>query len=194
MQWGFHRFTPNTRIRGFATSALAAVFAGRAGSPAQPAVAAADRVTGGDAYTAAVPLDVSDRPELLVILDSHGIIYRSYFALREAFASTVRRTGEPVWAVYGYANSLLYVLDELHPTHIIAAWDGPGPTFRHEADADYKATRAPMPDDLKPQLGRVRELLDAFRIPVMEAPGYEADDVLGRWRRRPRRRAWRRCW
>ena len=131
------------------------------------------------AYTAAVPLDVSDRPELLVILDSHGIIYRSYFALREAFASTVRRTGEPVWAVYGYANSLLYTLDELHPTHIIAAWDGPGPTFRHEADADYKATRAPMPDDLKPQLGRVRELLDAFRIPVVEAPGYEADDVLG---------------
>ena len=126
-----------------------------------------------------MPLDVSDRPELLVILDSHGIIYRSYFALREAFASTVRRTGEPVWAVYGYANSLLYTLDELHPTHIIAAWDGPGPTFRHEADADYKATRAPMPDDLKPQLVRVRELLDAFRIPVVEAPGYEADDVLG---------------
>jgi DNA polymerase-1 len=126
-----------------------------------------------------VPLDVSDRPELLVILDSHGIIYRSYFALRDAFASTVRRTGEPVWAVYGYANSLLYVLDELHPTHIIAAWDGPGPTFRHEADEEYKATRAPMPDDLKPQIGRVRELLDAFRIPVVEAPGFEADDVLG---------------
>ncbi|MDA1062353.1 MAG: DNA polymerase I [Chloroflexi bacterium] len=131
------------------------------------------------AYTAAVPLDVSDRPDLLVILDSHGIIYRSYFALREAFASTVRRTGEPVWAVYGYANSLLYTLDELHPTHIIAAWDGPGPTFRHDADAEYKATREPMPDDLKPQLGRVRELLDAFRIPVIEAPGFEADDVLG---------------
>ena len=100
-----------------------------------------------------MPLDVSGRPDLLVILDSHGIIYRSYFALRDTFASTVRRTGEPVWAVYGYANSLLYVLDELHPTHIIAAWDGPDPTFRHEADADYKATRQPMPDDLKPQVG-----------------------------------------
>ena len=68
-----------------------------------------------------MPLDVSGRPDLLVILDSHGIIYRSYFALRDTFASTVRRTGEPVWAVYGYANSLLYVLDELHPTRIIAA-------------------------------------------------------------------------
>ena len=130
-------------------------------------------------YTAAVPLNVSGRPDLLVILDSHGIIYRSYFALRDSFASTVRRTGEPTWAVYGYANSLLYVLDELHPTHIVAAWDGPGPTFRHEQDADYKATRPPMPDDLKPQVARVREVLDAFRIPVVEAPGYEADDVLG---------------
>ena len=126
-----------------------------------------------------MPLNVSGRPDLLVILDSHGIIYRSYFALRDSFASTVRRTGEPTWAVYGYANSLLYVLDELHPTHIVAAWDGPGPTFRHEADAAYKATRPPMPDDLKPQVARVREVLDAFRIPVAEAPGYEADDVLG---------------
>ena len=126
-----------------------------------------------------MPLQVSDRPPLLVILDSHGIIYRSYFALRESFASTVRRTGEPVWAVYGYANSLLYVLDELHPTHVIAAWDGPTPTFRHKEDAAYKATRPPMPDDLRPQVERVRELLNAFRIPVIDAEGFEADDVLG---------------
>ena len=124
-------------------------------------------------------LTVSDRPPLLVILDSHGMIYRSYFALRDSFASTVRRTGEPVWAVYGYANSLLYVLDELHPTHVIAAWDGPEPTFRHKADERYKATRDPMPDDLRPQVERVRELLETFRIPVIEAPGFEADDVLG---------------
>ena len=126
-----------------------------------------------------MPLALSERPDLLVILDSHGIIYRSYFALRDTFAITLRRTGEPVWAVYGYANSLLYVLDELHPTHIIAAWDGPEPTFRHKADANYKATREPMPDDLRPQVERVRDLLNAFSIPIVEAPGYEADDVLG---------------
>ena len=115
--------------------------------------------------------------QLLVILDSHGIIYRSYFALREGF--TVRRTGEPVAAVYGYANSLLHVLSELKPTHLIAAWDGPAKTFRHDAFEDYKATRQPMPDELTPQVARVRQLLDAFRIPVIEVPGYEADDVLG---------------
>ncbi|MGE0134224.1 MAG: DNA polymerase I [Dehalococcoidia bacterium] len=114
---------------------------------------------------------------LLVILDSHGIIYRSYFALRDVL--TVRRTGEPVAAVYGYANSLLHVIDELRPRYIMAAWDGPQPTFRHEADKTYKATRVSMPDDLRPQIGYVRQLLDAFRIPVVEAPGFEADDVLG---------------
>jgi len=116
---------------------------------------------------------------LLIILDSHGILYRSYFALRDGFAGATRTTGEPTWAVYGYANSLLHVLDELRPTHIMAAWDGPGPTFRHDADVNYKATRPPMPDDLRPQVARVREMLEAFRIPVIEAPGFEADDVLG---------------
>ena len=119
----------------------------------------------------------SERAPLLLVLDSHGIIYRSYFALRDTM--TLRKTGEPIWAVYGYASTLLYVLNELNPTHVIAAWDAPGGTFRHEADAEYKATRAPTPDDLPPQMDRVRSLLDAFRIPVIEAPGYEADDVVG---------------
>lgn len=121
--------------------------------------------------------EAPERAPLLLVLDSHGIIYRSYFALRDTL--TLRKTGEPVWAVYGYANTLLYVLDELQPTHVIAAWDAPGGTFRHEADANYKATRPPTPDDLPPQMERVRELLNAFRIPVIEAPGYEADDVVG---------------
>ena len=118
-----------------------------------------------------------ERRPLLVLLDSHGIIYRSYFALRDTL--TLRRTGEPVGAVYGFANSLLYALETLKPTHIIAAWDGPERTFRHEADERYKATRRPMPDDLRPQIERVRALLDAFRIPVVQAEGFEADDVVG---------------
>jgi len=118
-----------------------------------------------------------DRKPLLAILDSHGIIFRSYFALRDSLS--VRATGEPSWAVYGFANSLLYALNELKPTHVVAAWDGPQRTFRHEADANYKATRRPMPDDLPSQIVRVRSLLDAFRVPVVEVPGYEADDVVG---------------
>ncbi len=117
------------------------------------------------------------RPPLLVILDSHGIIFRSYFAMRDTL--TVGHTGEPVWAVYGYANSLLTVLSELRPTHVIAAWDASEETFRKQEDERYKAHREPMPEDLRPQVGRVQELLEAIAVPRIEALGYEADDVLG---------------
>ena len=114
---------------------------------------------------------------LIVLLDSHGIIFRSYFALRDVL--TVRHTGEPIAAVFGYANTLLSVLTELHPAYVIAAWDASEQTFRKEKDERYKAHRESVPDDLIPQFGRVRSMLDAFRIPVVEKVGYEADDVLG---------------
>ena len=117
------------------------------------------------------------RSPLLVILDSHGIIFRSYFAMRDTL--TVGHSGEPVWAVYGYANSLLTVLSELRPTHVIAAWDASEETFRKQEDERYKAHREPMPDDLRPQVERVSELLEAIAVPRIEALGYEADDVLG---------------
>ena len=131
----------------------------------------------GEQSTVDPPTEQPAAQRRLLILDSHGIIYRSYFAMGDALS--IRRTGEPVGAVYGFANTLLYVLDELAPTHIIAAWDAAGPTFRHEADAQYKATRARTPDDLPPQIARVRTLLEAFRIPIVEASGFEADDVAG---------------
>ena len=118
----------------------------------------------------------SDAP-LLVILDSHGIIFRSYYALRDVLPPT--RTQEPIAAVFGYANSLLTVLRGLKPTHVIAAWDASEETFRKARDERYKAHRDAVPDDLVPQFGRVREMLDAFRIPVVEKVGYEADDILG---------------
>jgi DNA polymerase-1 len=116
-------------------------------------------------------------PPRLVILDSHGIIFRSYFALKDVLP--VSRTGEPVAAVFGYANSLLTVFKELKPTHVIAAWDASSDTFRKALDERYKAHRDATPPDLIPQFDRVRELLAAFQIPLVECPGYEADDVLG---------------
>ena len=91
----------------------------------------------------------------------------------------MRRTGEPVAAVFGYANSILTVFNELHPMYVIAAWDASEQTFRKERDPRYKAQRPETPPDLVPQFDRVRQLLDAFRIPVVEKVGYEADDVLG---------------
>ena len=78
----------------------------------------------------------TERKPLLVILDSHGIIFRSFYALRDIL--TVRRTGEPVAAVFGYANSLLTVFNELEPTHVIAAWDASSETFRKELDERAK--------------------------------------------------------
>ena len=126
---------------------------------------------------AEVPGESASGKPLLVVLDSHGIIFRSYFALRDVL--TVRRTGEPVAAVFGYANSVLTVFNELKPTYVIAAWDASEQTFRKDMDERYKATRAETPSDLIPQFDRVRQLLDAFGIPLVEKMGYEADDVLG---------------
>ncbi len=127
------------------------------------------------------PIETSDAMNLdrkrLVIIDSHGLMFRSYFALKDVLPAGPN--GEPVSAVYGYANSLLAVLADLRPTHLIAAWDASETTFRKELDPTYKANRDPTPDDLRPQFDRVRELLAAFSIPVVEKGGYEADDVLG---------------
>lgn len=120
----------------------------------------------------------SERKPLLVVLDGHGIIHRAYHALRDQ-PLTVRRTGEPVGAVYGFANTLLSVLDELKPTHVAVALDPEGPTFRHEQDETYKAHRPPAPEDLHQQVVRCEELIEAFQIPICRVERYEADDVLG---------------
>jgi DNA polymerase-1 len=92
---------------------------------------------------------------------------------------TVRRTGELVTAVYGLANTLLSVIQELQPTHVIVALDKGRDTFRHKLSKEYKATRAEMPDDLRSQLGRCREVIEAFGLPIYEHADYEADDLLG---------------
>jgi DNA polymerase-1 len=117
-----------------------------------------------------------DKP-LLVLLDGHGIIHRAYHAVKEPL--TVRRTGEVVTAAYGFANTLLSVLQELRPTHLAVALDKGRVTFRHEQDPNYKAHRVEMPEDLRAQIGRCRELIQTFGIPIYELDAYEADDVLG---------------
>ena len=115
----------------------------------------------------------------LVILDSHGILFRAFFALGSVPNPLVSSKGEPTYATYGYAESLLRVLEVLEPTHIVAAWDMGGKTFRHEASEAYKATRRPTPPDLLPQMARVREMLETFNIPIFEMAGFEADDLAG---------------
>jgi DNA polymerase I len=119
----------------------------------------------------------SEKKPRLVLLDGHGIIHRAYHALKEPLV--VRKTGEVVTAVYGLANTVLSVLEQLQPTHIAVALDPKGPTFRHEMDETYKAHRPETPEDLRAQIDRCVDLLDAFNIPIYQVPGFEADDVLG---------------
>ena len=121
--------------------------------------------------------DTNDTPRF-VILDGHGIIFRAYFALKDVQPFSVKKTGEETTAVYGFANTLLRIVRELKPTHIAVAMDTAAPTFRHEADADYKAHRPPIPEALPPQIERCREVIKAFGIPLYEVDGFEADDVL----------------
>ena len=106
---------------------------------------------------------------LLVLFDGNALIHRAYHALPPL---TVSKTGEMVSAVYGFAQMLLKVLSELKPTHYAIAFDKKAPTFRHKLFDQYKAQRPPMPDELVNQLGRVRELVEAFHIPIFELDGY----------------------
>jgi DNA polymerase I len=113
--------------------------------------------------------------ERLMLLDGNGLIYRGYFALPPL--STAK--GELVNAVFGFCSIVLRGIQDIRPDYVAVAFDLPGPTFRHEQYAEYKATRQRMPDDLRNQFPKVREVVKALRIPVYELAGFEADDVIG---------------
>src|SRR3954467_9475036 len=113
--------------------------------------------------------------ERLMLLDGYGLVYRGYFALPPLTTSK----GDLVNGVFGFASIVLRGLQDLQPDYLAVSFDLPGPTFRHEAYAEYKATRTRMPDDLRDQFPKVREVVKALRIPVYEMQGFEADDVIG---------------
>jgi len=125
-------------------------------------------------------------PPILYLLDGHGLAYRAYYALTaggtrsSAFQTS---SGEPTAGVYGFTSILLRIFEQENPDYLAVVFDK-GKTFRHKLYDDYKGTRAKMPDDLRPQVERMREIVDAFNIPRLERENYEADDVLGsvaRW-------------
>src|SRR6476659_5295170 len=110
-----------------------------------------------------------------MLLDGYGLVYRGYFALPPLTTSR----GDLVNGAFGFASIVLRGLQDLQPDYLAVSFDLPGPTFRHEQYAEYKATRVRMPDDLRDQFPMVREVVKALRIPVYEMQGYEADDVIG---------------
>jgi DNA polymerase-1 len=113
---------------------------------------------------------------LLLLFDGNALVHRAFHALPPL---TQHKTGELVNAVYGFASTLLKVFADFKPTHWAIAFDRPTPTFRHEMFEEYKAQRPATPEELKSQIKKVHQLVEAFHIPVFEIDGFEADDVLG---------------
>ena len=121
----------------------------------------------------------------LFLIDTFGFIFRAYHARARSGAPPMRTTtGMSTEAIYIFHNMLRKLLTTYKPEYICAIWESSEPTFRSESYADYKANRAEMPADLGAQIGHVRKLLDALRIPILEYPGFEADDVIGTIARR----------
>jgi len=111
----------------------------------------------------------------LVLIDANSLIHRAFHAIPPLTTTK----GELVNAVYGFASTLLKVFAELKPEYVIACFDTPEPTFRHEAYKEYKATRVEMDKALSPQFAYTQEILKAFSIPFYGVAGFEADDLIG---------------
>ncbi|MES3031997.1 MAG: DNA polymerase [Patescibacteria group bacterium] len=122
-----------------------------------------------------MPKEKNQNTKTLVLLDAHAIIHRAYHALPEFLSSK----GEPTGALYGLASMLMKIVTDLKPDYIVACYDLPGKTFRHEAYDNYKAGRAKTDDALIMQLKNSRQIFEAFNVPIYDAVGFEADDVLG---------------
>ncbi|MDO8482989.1 MAG: 5'-3' exonuclease H3TH domain-containing protein, partial [bacterium] len=111
----------------------------------------------------------------LVLLDAHAILHRAYHALPDFSSSK----GEPTGALYGLSSMLIKIIADLKPDYIVAAYDLPKPTYRHEAYKEYKAGRAKADPELVSQMKRSREVFEAFSVPIYDKEGFEADDILG---------------
>ena len=113
----------------------------------------------------------------LFLLDAYALIYRSYYAFIKN--PRINSKGLNTSAIIGFVNTLQEVLEKEKPTHIGVAFDPHGPTFRSEAYPDYKAQREATPEDIRKAIPIIKELLEAYRIPVIQVDGFEADDVIG---------------
>lgn len=110
-----------------------------------------------------------------VLIDGFAMMFRSFYAVRFA----PQYDGKNINAVYGCATTLMQALEQFTPDKVVVAFDAPEKTFRHELDPDYKAQRTAAPDEFLAQIDLVHELVEAFGIPKLVYPGYEADDVIG---------------
>lgn len=117
----------------------------------------------------------NDRP-LLLVIDGHAMVYRAFFSIPERLSTA---TGQDTRGVYGFLTTFLKIVRDHKPTHVAVAFDTSAPTFRDDRYPEYKAGRAPMPDELRQQFPLVKEVLGSFKIPFFEKDGWEADDLIG---------------
>ena len=115
--------------------------------------------------------------EKLFLLDAYALIYRAYYAFIKN--PRINSKGFNTSAILGFVNTLEDVLKKENPTHIGIAFDPTGPTFRHEAYPEYKAQREETPEVIRLSVPIIKDIIRAYRIPILEVPGYEADDVIG---------------
>lgn len=120
-------------------------------------------------------MNLKSSSKRLVLLDAHAILHRAYHALPEFSSSS----GEPTGGLYGLSSMLIKIIADLKPDYLVAAYDLPKPTYRHEAFKDYKAGRAKADDALVAQMKRSRDVFKAFNIPIYDKEGFEADDIIG---------------
>lgn len=111
----------------------------------------------------------------LVIFDGHALVHRGYHAI----PYLTNKEGTPTNAVYGFTMMMLLALREIKPDYVAVAWDAPGKTFRHEQYKEYKGTRKEADQELYAQLPVTKDVIEAFNIPLLEQPGFEADDIIG---------------
>ena len=114
--------------------------------------------------------------QTIMLIDGHAMIHRAFHAVPEDLTTS---KGEVVNATFGFTSILIKALSDIKPDYIAVTFDRPSPTFRHIAYPQYKAHRPTLPDIMRPQFGRIREVVEAFGIPIYEKDGFEADDVLG---------------
>ena len=113
----------------------------------------------------------------LFLLDAYALIYRAYYAFIRN--PRINSKGQNTSAVFGFVNTLEEILRKENPTHIAVVFDSPLPSFRHIKYEEYKAQREPTPEDIKASIPIIKEILQTYNIPILEIPGYEADDVIG---------------
>jgi DNA polymerase-1 len=122
-------------------------------------------------------MTLNDEPQkpTLFLIDGSNYVYRAFYAIRDLSNSK----GFPTNAIYGFTTMLMRLLREQKPDYIAIAFDVKGPTFRHDAYAQYKATRRATPEALIPQIPYIKDIVRGFSIPVLELQGIEADDIIG---------------